>query len=161
VSYYQTRLEEISQIRPYEWLSEGYRLLPDLEITTDGDQQVFLKDIIKVPTLIYRFTDTNCKGCVENRFMLLYKENRNVPENIVILCTPSTMRVLKILNNVHDLKFKLYILPTTNLPIDQQYNPYLFVIRPDLTGHSFFTITEETSPKFVQYLSIMKNKLYP
>ncbi|MDR1155140.1 MAG: hypothetical protein LBL04_10530 [Bacteroidales bacterium] len=158
-SYYQTRLEEISQIRPYEWISEGYRLSSDLEVTTDNDRQVLLKDIIKVPTLIYRFTDTNCKGCIENRFMLLQKENRDVPENIVILCTPSTMRVLRILNNVHGLKFKLYILSTMDLPIDQQHNSYFFVIHPDLTSHSFFTITEETSLKAAQYLSIVKNKV--
>ena len=159
VSYYQALLDEISQTRPYEWLSEGYRLSSDLWITTEDEQQFLLKDIIEAPTLVYRFTDAQCKGCVENRFMLLQAENRDIPEDIVILCSIATMKILKIVKNVHHLRYKLYVLPKADLPLDGQPDPYFFVIHPDLTAHSFFTVTENTSPKVIQYLSTVKNKV--
>jgi hypothetical protein len=159
VFFYKEIIENISYSQPHELISNGYQLPGDFSIITEEGQQVFLKDVINAPILVYRFSEAQCSDCVEQQFKLFRSEKHNIPQNIILWGSYSNVRKIKIIKNTFDVDFKSYNVDKIDISLDKFLNPFFFIITPDLTCHSFFTAIKENPAMTMLYLTTMKTKL--
>ena len=159
LKFYHGIFKNMSFLRQMEITSEGYKISSELKITNENGIQSFLKDIIKQPTLIYRFSSSNCTICVEEQFAMLKEMQNYLPEHIILLGSYLSYKNLNIIKRTQQFHFKVYNVMELDIPMENQSNPYYFVINPDMTCNHFFSAMKET-PFFTQkYLSSIGCKL--
>jgi hypothetical protein len=159
VFFYKEIIENISYLQSYEIISNGYQLPADFMVTTEEGQQVFLKDVIDAPVLVYRFTEEQCIDCVEQQFKIFSSEQQNIPQNIILWGSYSNIRKIKVIKNTFGVDFRSYNVGKIDIPLDKFLNPFFFVITPDLTCYSFFTAIKENPAMTMLYLTTIKTKL--
>jgi len=148
---YNNNYELLTSISIAEKRIDGFKQKEILEIQTahafvpnhlvfdinTGDS-VYLQNIIKTSTILYRFTQSSCLDCViQDIESLNLIRDRIREDNIIVIGGYESNRAFKAFASSLEMKFRCFnYLPPLNVPLQTEENgnnvPFFMVVRPTL-----------------------------
>ena len=159
LALYRGVVQSFLTLYPIQTISDGIQLSPDMELSSERGVKITLKDIIKQPTLVYRFASSNCSMCVEEQFQILKKMKDQLPERTILISSYLSGNAVTILKKTYQLEFDIFNILLLDIPMENQSNPYYFVIDPDMKCHNFFAVMTATPLLTQGYLDAISKKL--
>ena len=120
--------------------------LENLQLSTPENAKINLADIIKSPTLIYRFNEYSCMPCVQNDLEIIKQLADSIGISQVLIITRlRNSNVLKVYLNNYKIIVDSYNTPSElNLPIEMHAlneSPFFLVINKNLKVEFAYTST--------------------
>ena len=120
--------------------------LENLQLSTPENAKINLADIIKSPTLIYRFNEYSCMPCVQNDLEIIKQLADSIGISQVLIITRlRNSNVLKVYLNNYKIIVDSYNTPSElNLPIEMHAlneSPFFLVINKKLKVEFAYTST--------------------
>ncbi|MDY7396731.1 hypothetical protein UMM65_15895 [Aureibaculum sp. 2210JD6-5] len=131
-------------------------------IGIDGDT-VFAKNVFNNAKLVLRYTESNCRMCIDAEHDILIQNANNIKENVAVLSTYDRLRGAfmdaKKLAKSGLKNIEIYLVPyALKLPLEQQNIPYYFVVNKNLRVSSLLVPAKEDPKLSMHYVkSILKN----
>lgn len=117
----------------------GKALAGSIEVVNEFGEKGLLSDYIKTPTILYRFSESNCSLCYEAH-LELFKTNSyfGLEESLIIVTASNNERYLYFLRNSKQLSKKIRLLQTQTLPLDYLNKPYMIVVDKGMEIREFY-----------------------
>ena len=134
----ELRMDGLKQKEIWE-IQTSHSFIPNhlLSDINTGDS-VYVQNIIKATTILYRFTQSSCLDCViqDIESLNLFRD-RIGEDNIIIIGGYESNRAFKAFASTLDMKFRCFnYLPPLNVPLQTEENgnnvPFFMVVRPTL-----------------------------
>ncbi|MDR1368622.1 MAG: hypothetical protein LBJ72_00655 [Dysgonamonadaceae bacterium] len=156
-------VQNMSFLKPFELQSEGYELSPKLKIMEETGKEVVFLDLLGEyeSVLIYRFSETHCDLCIEQHLSILKTLEGKISQGrLVLLCSYTNEKKMKIIRQTHNLNFKIYnIKDDVGIPLEQTSNPYFFILDRDMKCWSVFSAVKENPDLTISCIQAVIEKL--
>jgi len=136
----------------YEKTSENLQLQGNTKLIDVNGDTITLKDIFKKNSIILRYSELNCKDCINAEINALVENKEKLKADIVLLAYYKNKRDLFVFYKDFQKKglddIKMYLLPDKglNIPIDKLNMPFYFSTDSTLTMTNFF-IPQKDKPE--------------
>lgn len=111
------------------------------------------------PKLFFRFRETNCDACVQKTLRIIGGIVNEMPkDNIIILCSYTNARKFYAYKETQNIC--VYNVNEKFLPLDDQEEPYFFVLTDDLRIKNIFITIKEDDKYTIDYLNCIINRYY-
>ena len=132
--------------------NENLKLREDVKFISIKGSTVLAKEIFKTTTLVLRYSEFNCKDCIDAEINVILKNKDQFVDNICLIAYYMNKRDLfifyKELQKRGLKNIKMYWLPNNglNIPIEKTNMPYYFCINSELVISNVF-IPQKDKPK--------------
>lgn len=122
-----------------QFISDGRELSPDVILQDHLLQEVALGDIIKEPTLVFRFSELHCQVCIDQEIKKLNSYFPKLKNRVIIITSYNSSRDFNVFRRLNQIEMPIYKLSKNlNLDIEEAYTPYLFMLDSNLKIHHMF-----------------------
>lgn len=124
--------------------------LNDVSLYTH-DKNMSLHKLVKEPTLVFRFFETNCEPCILAELTALKECTDSIKHKVLLVGSYATykgMRAFLVANKKDSLlAYRMNPLDTLRWEPDKYESPYYFILYPDgKTSHFFMAV-----PDYIKY----------
>ena len=136
----------------YEKACESIEFPKDVNLIDVNGNRIIAKDIFNTKNIVLRYSEFNCKDCIEAEINALLKSKEKLKKDIIILAHYQVSRDLYVYYKEFQKKglnhIKMYLLPENTLiiPVEKLNVPFYFSIDSTLTKSNFF-IPQKDKPK--------------
>ncbi len=105
-------------------------LLSQKLIDLNGDT-LFLNDILKEKSLIFRYSILNCNSCIDSVFYYIHENEKFLGNTKILIFTYFTdLRHFIVTARLNQIKYEIFLIPENKLNIrqDNPYIPFFFLI---------------------------------
>ena len=149
-----TMIEKLTEKQFLQQLSEG--------IFFDSDNTPSMHSLYSdLPVLCFRFKETHCDACISTIIRHLSSMKEHFPSNgIVILSGYSNMRQFNAFAQTQKKTFNVLNANRLLIPLDEQSDPYFFVLTKDEKVQNVFIPDEKDSKYTKRYLDLVRDKYW-
>lgn len=155
-------VKEITKLRIAELKSASVFISDSLEMIDESDSSIRIKDVINThKTLVYRYSDLQCKMCVESQLEIMDSILGKTGYNIIFVANYKQKRDLIVFKKLHKISYPIYCIKENNLSLaaDTLNIPYYFILNNYLETENVF-ISKKEYPEFsVNYLNAIKKTI--
>lgn len=133
----------------WEKENENLQLDANLELIDIEGKPVLAKDIFKTNSLVFRFSELNCRECIDAEIDALVNSKDKIKKEVILVAYYQTPRDLFVFYKEFQKKgltnIKMYLFPDKVLPtsIDKLNTPYYFCVNSNLIMNNFFIPQKE------------------
>lgn len=151
-----TIVKSVMAYRNIELPTLGQKLPNELKLTSVTTQHTTKEVLSGRKTLVYNFTQMQCKMCIESQIKALKSIFGNDTTNVVLLANTTNYRDLFVLSHTYNIKYPIYKLEgSLKLPTDTLMMPYFMLVDEDLRIVNVFITMKERMNYSIAYLKSM------
>lgn len=135
--------------------NDNLKLDGNLTLMDIAGNTVFVKDIVKANSLVFRFSELNCGECMDAEINVLVDNKDKIKKDVIFIVYYQDNRNLFVFYKEFQKKgltnIKMYLSPNKGLSIamDKLNMPYYFCVNSNLVMSNFF-IPQKEKPKLSQ-----------
>lgn len=117
--------------------------LIEQKLITLQEDTVYLSDIVKNKSLIFRYSVMDCKPCIDSLFSHIQKIEKDIDKKFIIFFTYFTnFRHFLVSARINQINNKIYLIPNNELAVteDDINMPYFFIIDNQLNVSDLFIV---------------------